>query len=275
MATRIQKEGLSLEPASMLIGDTPPDGGGYVSCPNCGRPVADGVVRCAGCGMRDPDGRRGVAGAPVHDDRRGARVARRRPVGRLDHEPQSFQRTGSDRGGGPAFADRRRHPPPWSRHRRSPRTSIRMAASALRQIASTDAQLAGSLSTLKHELQARAIDTGAISATLAPDVGSGHLRLIGRRLSERLARRVGPAGRGRPAVCPGPGGRCQWPRGPARQHQAPTRPPATRWSSSWPSCDATSGGRVPARREQRDRPARSADGRPCPAPADQPAPTAS
>src|SRR5450432_3628571 len=26
--------------------------GGYVSCPKCGRPVADGLVRCAGCGTR-------------------------------------------------------------------------------------------------------------------------------------------------------------------------------------------------------------------------------
>ena len=34
----------------MLIGDSPQ--GAYVSCPRCGRPVADGLVRCSGCGMR-------------------------------------------------------------------------------------------------------------------------------------------------------------------------------------------------------------------------------
>src|ERR1700690_1157308 len=35
---------------AMMSGDE--QTGGYVSCPSCGRPVADGIVRCAGCGMR-------------------------------------------------------------------------------------------------------------------------------------------------------------------------------------------------------------------------------
>src|SRR5664279_3511374 len=33
-----------------MIGDD--SQGSFVSCPNCGRPVADGLVRCAGCGTR-------------------------------------------------------------------------------------------------------------------------------------------------------------------------------------------------------------------------------
>ena len=41
-----------------------------------------------------------------------------------------------------------------------------LAASALRQVASTDTQLAAALQSLQHELKARAIDTGAIAATL-------------------------------------------------------------------------------------------------------------
>lgn len=35
---------------AMMIGDERT--GGYVSCPSCGRPVADGLVRWSGCGAR-------------------------------------------------------------------------------------------------------------------------------------------------------------------------------------------------------------------------------
>jgi hypothetical protein len=41
-----------------------------------------------------------------------------------------------------------------------------LAASALRQVASTNQQLATSFNELKHELRTRPVDTGAIAATL-------------------------------------------------------------------------------------------------------------
>jgi hypothetical protein len=49
----------------------------------------------------------------------------------------------------------------------APRVNVDpLAASALRQVASTDAQLNGFLATLKHELRKKSVDTGAVSATL-------------------------------------------------------------------------------------------------------------
>jgi hypothetical protein len=163
MATRIQKEGLRIEPASMLIGENPPDGG-YVSCPRCGRPVADGVVRCAGCGMRILMGvaasrallfmtTGAVLGLLVGGLSVGWIMSLSRPLAPapvvvvVQPSPSAGASTPIGSPGIVSDVDP-------------------LAASALRQIASTDAQLAGSLSTLKHELKATSIDTGAISATL-------------------------------------------------------------------------------------------------------------
>ncbi len=165
MATRIQKEGLSLEPASMLIGDTPPDGGGYVSCPNCGRPVADGVVRCAGCGMRIL---MGVAASRALLFMTTGAVLGLLVGGLSVGWIMSLSRSSAP---APIVVVVQPSPTAGASTAVEPSPTITsdvdpLAASALRQIASTDAQLAGSLSTLKHELQARAIDTGAISATL-------------------------------------------------------------------------------------------------------------
>jgi hypothetical protein len=159
MATRIQKEGLPSEPASMLIGDNP-SGGGYVSCPSCGRPVADGIVRCAGCGMRILMG--------VAASRALLFLTTGAVLGLLVGGLSVGWIMGLSRpGAAPAVTAAQSTPsavPGASSG--SPGDVDPLAASALRQIASTDAQLAGSLSTLKHELRTRAVDTGAISATL-------------------------------------------------------------------------------------------------------------
>jgi hypothetical protein len=163
MATRIQKEGLRIEPASMLIGDNPSDGG-FVSCPRCGRPVADGVVRCAGCGMRILMGvaasrallfmtTGAVLGLLVGGLSVGWIMSLSRPLAPAPVvvvvQPSPSAGASIPIGSPGIVSD-----------------VDPLAASALRQIASTDAQLAGSLSTLKHELKATSIDTGAISATL-------------------------------------------------------------------------------------------------------------
>lgn len=155
---------LPLEPTSQLIADGPQ--GGYVSCPNCGRPVADGLVRCPGCGMRILMGvaasrallfltTGAVLGLLVGGVTVGWLMGITRPVpvpvvaAVASASPTIRSSTApADASGGPA------------------QDVDPIAASALRQIASTDAQLAGSLSSLKHELQAGTIDTGAISATL-------------------------------------------------------------------------------------------------------------
>ena len=163
MATRIQKEGLSIEPASMLIGDSS-GGGGYVSCPGCGRPVADGVVRCAGCGLRILMG--------VAASRALLFMTTGAVLGLLVGGLSVGWIMSLSRSNAPAPVVVLIQPSPSA----GPSTPLEsppivsdvdpLAASALRQIASTDAQLAGSLSTLKHELKAKSIDTGAISATL-------------------------------------------------------------------------------------------------------------
>jgi hypothetical protein len=163
MATRIRKEGLPIEPASMLIGDKSGDGG-YVSCPGCGRPVADGVVRCAGCGLRILMG--------VAASRALLFMTTGAVLGLLVGGLSVGWIMSLSRSSAPVPVVVVVQPSPSA----GPSTQLEspaivadvdpLAASALRQIASTDAQLAGSLSTLKHELKAKSIDTGAISATL-------------------------------------------------------------------------------------------------------------
>lgn len=163
MATRIRKEGLPIERPSMLIGDNPSNGG-YVSCPRCGRPVADGVVRCAGCGMRILMG--------VAASRALLFMTTGAVLGLLVGGLSVGWIMSLSRSAQPAPVVVIVQPSPSAGSSTPPGSSAivsdvdPLAASALRQIASTDAQLAGSLSTLKHELKARSIDTGAISATL-------------------------------------------------------------------------------------------------------------
>src|ERR1035437_5196355 len=48
--TRARKTRDPAQDPPLMIGDE--STGGYVSCPRCGRPVADGLVRCGGCGTR-------------------------------------------------------------------------------------------------------------------------------------------------------------------------------------------------------------------------------
>lgn len=151
----------------MLIGDSPSGGGGYVSCPSCGRPVADGLVRCAGCGMRILLGVAAsrallfmTTGAVLGLLVGGLSVGWVMGLSRANVEPTPpaaviVQATPS--------------PAPTANPLESSAVTVDvdpLAASALRQVVSTDAQLAGSLSSLKHELRAKPIDTGAISATL-------------------------------------------------------------------------------------------------------------
>ena len=155
---------LPLEAGPQLIGDSPQ--GVFVSCPNCGRPVADGLVRCPGCGMRILMGvaasrallfltTGAVLGLLVGGLTVGWLMGITRPapipvVAAVATASPSVHASAApaDASAGPA------------------QDVDPIAASALRQIASTDAQLAGSLSSLKHELLARTIDTGAISSTL-------------------------------------------------------------------------------------------------------------
>ncbi len=150
------------ESAQMLIGDSPQ--GGYVSCPSCGRPVADGLVRCTGCGMRILMG--------VAASRALLFMTTGAVLGLLLGGISVGWIMGITRPAGPP-------PPPAAVVQSSPGSSQLaspgsspafnvdpLAASALRQINSTDTQLAGSVSSLKHELHSGSIDTGAISATL-------------------------------------------------------------------------------------------------------------
>jgi hypothetical protein len=153
-----------VQPAPQLIADSPQ--GGYVSCPSCGRPVADGLVRCSGCGMRILMGVAAsrallfmTTGAVLGLLVGGLSVGwlmgmTRTPVSPVVAAAASALSTTSPT-------------PDIAAGSTGPVQAVDpIAASALRQIASTDAQLAGSLSSLRHELQARTIDTGAISATL-------------------------------------------------------------------------------------------------------------
>jgi hypothetical protein len=162
MATRPKRK-LPLEPASHLIGDAPQ--GGYVSCPSCGRPVADGLVRCSGCGMRILMG--------VAASRALLFMTTGAVLGLLVGGLSVGWLMGITRpAAGPVVAAATAAPTPRA-SAATPDASAGpaqavdpIAASALRQIASTDAQLAGSLSSLRHELQAGTIDTGAMSATM-------------------------------------------------------------------------------------------------------------
>jgi hypothetical protein len=148
--------------ADMLIGDSPQ--GAYVSCPRCGRPVADGLVRCTGCGMRILMGVAAsrallflTTGAVLGLLVGGIAVVW---ITGLGHAPAPTQVPAVVVPGSPAA----------SASTPVPSASIEnidpLAASALRQIASTNSQLAASLATLKHELKASSVDTGALSATL-------------------------------------------------------------------------------------------------------------
>jgi DNA-directed RNA polymerase subunit RPC12/RpoP len=148
--------------AGMLIGDSPQ--GAYVSCPRCGRPVADGLVRCAGCGMRILMGVAAsrallflTTGAVLGLLVGGISVVW---ITGLSHSPAPTQVPAIVVPGSPG-AGASAPIPSASAENVDP-----LAASALRQIASTNDQLAGSLATLKHELKASSVDTGAMSATL-------------------------------------------------------------------------------------------------------------
>jgi hypothetical protein len=165
MATmpRRGKRALPSRQASTLIGDDPSGAGGYVSCPKCGRPVADGVVRCSGCGMRIL---MGVAASRALLFMTTGAVLGLLVGGLSVGWIMSLSRTVE-----PPPAAVVVHPSPSVAPAAQGSSPVAvnvdpLAASALRQIASTDAQLTSSLSTLKHELKARPVDTGAISATL-------------------------------------------------------------------------------------------------------------
>ena len=148
--------------AGMLIGDSPQ--GADVSCPRCGRPVADGLVRCTGCGMRILMG--------VAASRALLFLTTGAVLGLLVGGISVVWITGLSHSTAPTQVPAIVVPasPGASASAPMPSASAEnvdpLAASALRQIASTNSQLAGSLDTLKHELKARSVDTGAMSATL-------------------------------------------------------------------------------------------------------------
>jgi hypothetical protein len=163
---RFRKGALPEETAPMLIGDSSSGDGGYVSCPSCGRPVADGLVRCAGCGVRIFLGVAAsrallfmTTGAVLGLLVGGLSVGWVMGLSRMTVEPPPAA----------VVVQPSPSPAPTSNPLQSaavPSDVDPLAASALRQVVSTDAQLAGSMSSLKHELRAKPIDTGAISATL-------------------------------------------------------------------------------------------------------------
>jgi hypothetical protein len=163
---RIRKGAQPAEAAQSLIGDSPP--GGYVSCPRCGRPVADGLVRCAGCGMRILMGVAAsrallflttgavlgllVGGLAVVWITGMNRLPASTPVPAIVVQTSPGASSPASSSSTPSLSATAANIDP-------------LAASALRQIASTNLQLAGSLSTLNHELKAKSVDTGALSAT--------------------------------------------------------------------------------------------------------------
>jgi hypothetical protein len=166
MATmpRTRKTAQPAVPAAVLIGDE--SVGGYVSCPSCGRPVADGLVRCSGCGMRIL---MGVAASRALLFLTTGAVLGLLVGGLAVGWIMSVSRIPAD-SSAPALVA---HPSPSaidslpSPLASSMKLSVDpLAASALRQVASTDAQLASSLDTLKHELRTKPLDNGAIAATL-------------------------------------------------------------------------------------------------------------
>lgn len=151
-----------------LIGDE--SQGTFVSCPNCGRPVADGLVRCAGCGTRVLLGVTatrallfmatgavlgllvgGLSVGTVMNANRAAAAAASTAAAHLA-SPTPSAGASSSAIAGLASPSRAAIDP--------------LAASALRQVASTDDRLAISLASLRHQVRLRTPDTGAISATL-------------------------------------------------------------------------------------------------------------
>jgi hypothetical protein len=158
---------------AMTIGDE--STGGYVSCPSCGRPVADGLVRCSGCGMRIL---MGVAASRALLFLTTGAVLGLLVGGLAVGSIMSASRTP---GGTTAVLPPGTTPSliPGSPLASAGRPAVDpLAASALRQVASSNDQLATSVDSLRDELRARPIDTGAISATLramsaAATYGSG------------------------------------------------------------------------------------------------------
>src|ERR1700690_328151 len=146
---------------AMMSGDE--QTGGYVSCPNCGRPVADGLVRCSGCGMRIL---MGVAASRALLFLTTGAVLGLLVGGLAVGSIMSASRTA---GGTAAVlpAGASLSPTPGSPLASAGTPGVDpLAASALRQVASSNDQLATSADSLRQELRARTIDTGAISATL-------------------------------------------------------------------------------------------------------------
>src|ERR1035437_179811 len=167
--TRARKTRDPAQDPPLMIGDE--STGGYVSCPRCGRPVADGLVRCGGCGTRILMGvaaprallfltAGAVLGLLVGGLAVGSIMSANRPAdgGTTALLPP-----------GPSVST---SASPSTTSTPSPLPSVAkqavdpLAASALRQVASTNQQLASSLETLKQELKSTSIDTGAMSATL-------------------------------------------------------------------------------------------------------------
>jgi len=151
-----------------MIGDD--SQGTYVSCPNCGRPVAAGLVRCTGCGTRVLMGvaasrallfmaTGAVLGLLVGGLSVGTIMNASRATAAAASTAAAHGASPSPNAGASSSAVAGLASP--SRPAIDP-----LAASALRQVASTDDQLAISLGNLKHELRSRAVDTGAIAATL-------------------------------------------------------------------------------------------------------------
>ena len=150
-----------------LIGDE--SQGGYVSCPTCGRPVAAGLVRCSGCGTRILLGvaaSRGLlfltTGVVIGLLIGGLSVGSIMSASRAPAPSAAGIAHGASPGPSVGPGSSAAVPSPSSVRL----TMDPLAASALRQVASTDEQLASFLGSLKHELRARPIDTGAIAATL-------------------------------------------------------------------------------------------------------------
>lgn len=167
--TRARKTRDPAQPPPQLIGDE--SAGGYVSCPRCGRPVADGLVRCGGCGMRILMGVAAprallflttgavlgllVGGLTVGSIMGASRATGGGTTAVLPPGPSASASASANATNAPSPL------PSIAKQAVDP-----LAASALRQVASTNLQLTSSLNTLKLELRYRTIDTGAMSATL-------------------------------------------------------------------------------------------------------------
>jgi len=150
-----------------LIGDD--SQGSFVSCPNCGRPVADGLVRCAGCGTRVLLG--------VAATRALLFMATGAVLGLLvgGLSVGSILNASREATTASSAAAHAASPTPGAGASSSAIAGLAspsrpaidpLAASALRQVASTEDQLAISLDNLRHELKARPVDSAAIATTL-------------------------------------------------------------------------------------------------------------